>query len=69
MYLELSENSEMKIDTKFLETLRDLIHNELKNKEALLESPVPSRHRLMVESKISQLLLTRGTKDVRRHKD
>lgn len=56
MFLELSEGIRMKINKNFLNLLKNLIKETLKEKEVLLESPVRSNQEIIVEQKINKLL-------------
>jgi hypothetical protein len=46
----------MKINKNFLNLLKNLIKETLKEKEVLLESPVRSNQEIIVEQKINKLL-------------
>jgi len=54
----------MKINTEFLATLQEAIHEILNMRNPLLESPVRSQQQLMVESKIKKIMLATEKKNV-----
>ena len=46
----------MKINKQFLNMIKEMIQEELSNREPLLESPVPTKGRLLVEGKINRII-------------
>jgi|GEM_PF-2893673 hypothetical protein len=46
----------MQNQKQFIALLEQLIKEVLKNREALLESPVPSRAEILVENKVNKIL-------------
>ena len=45
----------MKINKQFLNMIKEMIQEELSNREPLLESPVPTKGSLLIEGKISRI--------------
>ncbi len=51
-----SWSNKMQNNEQFINLLRQLITEAIKEKEVLLESPVPSESEVLVESKVKKLL-------------
>ena len=56
MFSESSEDNTMKINKDFLNTIKQLIQEVLREQSPLVESPVRTRQEIIVEQKINKLL-------------